>query len=239
MQLQGPSDADLQRRYYAETAHRYDTMHVAEEESAHLSLCLMLAAVDSLGVRSILDIGSGTGRAISYVKARRPDLVIRGIEPVRELREVGHRSGIREEDLIDGDALALAFEDGAFDLVCEFGALHHIKTPGRAVDEMLRVARKAVLIADVNNFGQGGALSRGIKQLLNALGLWRFADYLKTRGRGYTITEGDGLAYSYSVFNDYARVRAGCKSVHLLNTVGGAINPYRTAPHVTLLGIKR
>jgi len=234
-----PSDADIQRLYYAETAQRYDTMHLKEEQEAHLSLCLLLAAADFLGVRSILDIGSGTGRAIAHVKRARPDLLVKGIEPVQQLRAIGHANGIGADELVDGDALALEFADGAFDLVCEFGALHHIKTPARAVDEMLRVAGKAVLIADVNNFGQGSFLSRAIKQMLDAFGLWPVADFLKTRGRGYLLTEGDGLAYSYSVFNDYARIRAKCRSVHVLNTVDGGVNPYRTASHVTLLGIKK
>jgi SAM-dependent methyltransferase len=173
------------------------------------------------------------------MKKKRPDLVIRGIEPVRELREVGYRNGLREEDLIDGDALALQFDDGAFDLVCEFGALHHIQFPSRAVEEMLRVSKKAVFIADVNNFGQGSLVSRSLKQLLNLLRLWPIADFVKTKGRGYTMTEDDGLAHSYSVFNNYGQIRSRCKSVHLLNTIDGTINPYRTASHVTLLGIKK
>ena len=124
------------------------------------------------------------------------------------MRAIGHRNGIPKQDLIDGDATCIGYKDGEFDLVCEFGILHHIKRPDLAVKEMLRVADKAIFICDVNNFWQGSLLSRTIKQLINFAGLWRATDYLKTGGKGYTISEGDGLGYSYSVFNDYRQMHA-------------------------------
>jgi hypothetical protein len=102
---------------------------------------------------------------------------------------------------------------------------------------MLRVARRAIFIFDANNFGQGSAIARGIKQTINALGLWRFANFIKTRGKGYTISKEDGLAYSYSVFNDYGQIAAACERVHCMNSVAGGPNLYRSAPGVILLGI--
>ena len=96
-----------------------------------------------------------------------------------------------------------------------------------------------VFISDSNNFGQGGRAARAVKQLVNSLGLWPALNYLKTRGRGYTITEGDGLAYAYSVFTSYPLIRSSCSTVHLFNTTFSAsVNPYRGAPHVALAGIK-
>jgi hypothetical protein len=64
-------------------------------------------------------------------------------------------------------------------------------------------------------------------------------DFLKTKGKGYTISYGDGIAYSYSVFNNYRQIRNHCSSVHLFNTKDSHINLYRTASHVALLGIKK
>jgi ubiquinone/menaquinone biosynthesis C-methylase UbiE len=228
----------VQHRYYAKTAQEYDAMHVNQVDEHFFALSIMLGALDFYGIKSILDIGSGTGRAIAQLKRARPDLLIKGIEPVEELREVAYSKGISRDDLIDGDALALQFKDGEFDLVCEFGILHHIKRPQRAVAEMLRVANRAVFISDSNNFGQGGFASRSIKQILNMLCLWPIANLIKTKGRGYIISEGDGLSYSYSVFNDYLQIKEQCNVVHLLNTVPAGINPYRTASHVALLGVK-
>jgi SAM-dependent methyltransferase len=133
-------------------------LHVREDDENHLALCLMLGAVYFLGIKSVLDVGAGTGRTISHLKRTRSGLIVRGIEPVAELREIGYGNGLLPEELLDGDALALGFQDGAFDLVCEFSALHHIRTLARAVGEMSRVARHAIFIADSNNFGQGGTV---------------------------------------------------------------------------------
>ncbi len=71
------------------------------------------------------------------------------------------------------------------------------------------------------------------------IGLWRVVDFIKTKGKGYTISEGDGLAYSYFVFNNYKQISGYCKPIHLLNTKDGGMNLYRTASHVALLGIKK
>ncbi|MCX7101575.1 MAG: class I SAM-dependent methyltransferase [Methylobacter sp.] len=234
------SEIEQQRRYYAETANLYDTLHVSEEENEHFfALSFLIGMLDYLQIKSILDIGSGTGRALCHLKEMRPELRLMGIEPVKELREVGYSKGLSELELIEGDVNSLQFDKNEFDLVCEFGVLHHIRKPEQAVSEMLRVAKKGILISDSNNFGQGSPSSRAIKQLINSLGLWPIFDLIKTRGKGYTISEGDGLGYSYSVFNNYKQIDEQCKIIHLLNTINGGINPYKTASHVALLGLKK
>ena len=229
---------DIQRAYYADTAHKYDDLHMAEYGEHEFALQFMISVLEPLGVRSILDVGSGTGRALLRIKEKMPNCTAIGIEPSPELRSVGHAKGLSDTQLIVGDAMNLAFDDGSFDLVCEFAALHHIPEPSRAVSEMLRVSRKAIFISDCNNFGQGGKVSRLIKQTINAVGLWPLADLIKTKGKHYSISEGDGLFYSYSVFNDYWEIAKKCKSVHMLNTSPAESNLYRSASHVALLGIK-
>jgi ubiquinone/menaquinone biosynthesis C-methylase UbiE len=233
------NEVEIQRAYYADTAHRYDDMHVHEDDEHGFALRFMISVVEHLGIQSILDIGCGTGRGLLKIKREMPNITVVGIEPSGELRKVGISKGLLETQLIDGDAMNLAFSDGSFDLVCEFGALHHIPVPSKAVSEMLRVSRKAIFISDSNNFGQGSKISRLLKQTMNAAGLWLLADLIKTKGKRYTISEGDGLAYSYSVFNDYRQITERCESVHMLNTNDAGPNLYRTASHVALLGIKR
>ncbi len=228
----------IQREYYRKMASRYDEMHLNPRDPHFFALSFMRGVLDYLPVESILDIGSGTGRVLQYIGEKCPGVSITGIEPVRELREVGYSRGISPDELIAGDATELGFADRSFDLVCAFGALHHIRHPSRAVSEMLRVAGKAIFISDANNFGQGSYLSRLAKQSLNFLGLWNLFNLLKTGGRGYTVTEGDGLAYSYSIFKDYRLIRKHCSSVHLLNTTPGGPNIYRSAGVIALLGIK-
>lgn len=235
------SDAvEIQRAYYAATAARYDAMHVASDERDEhfLALSVMAGLMDYYGCRSVLDVGAGTGRALVWLKQRGVAKVV-GVEPVAELRAKGHEKGLATAELVDGDATRLAFADGEFDLACCFGVLHHVPRPEAAVREIVRVARRMVFISDSNNFGQGGRVTRMVKQVANAVGLWPLVNYFKTRGRGYTISDGDGLAYSYSVFTSYPMIRSACSVVHLINTADSAcINPYRGASHVAVAGVK-
>jgi ubiquinone/menaquinone biosynthesis C-methylase UbiE len=231
-------EVQVQRDYYKRTADQYDQIHVTGEGEHDFALAFMVSMISFLQIRSILDIGSGTGRALTSLKKALPNCKIVGLEPSAELRGIGYEKGLASEELIDGDAQKIQFPDGSFDLVSEFGSLHHIPNPSKAVAEMLRVASKAIFISDSNNFGQGSTIGRLLKQAINSVGLWKVADFIKTRGRGYTISEGDGLAYSYSVFDDYETIENRCRSVHILNTVPAGVNPYRTASHVALLGIK-
>ena len=118
-----------QQSYYRATAARYDDMHISKHDEHSFAVSFMVGMLDFLGIESVLDVGSGTGRAISFIKEQRPDIRVVGIEPVLELRQVGYEKGIRTDELIEGDALDLAFGDNEFDLVCEFGVLHHVSAP--------------------------------------------------------------------------------------------------------------
>ena len=214
------------------------TMHLSCDDEHEFALSILIGLAKFLHAESVLDIGSGTGRAIRRLKNDLPELRVIGIEPSESLRNIGvEKFGIKKEELINGDALDMDFPSKSFDIVCEFGVLHHIKTPDVAVREMLRVARKAIFISDSNNFGQGSALTRVIKQILNSLRMWKMIDYIKTGGKGYIFSEGDGLSYSYSVFNNYWIIDKNCKSVHVMNTMEKSINHYRDAGHVVVIGM--
>ena len=230
--------AAIQHEYYKATAARYDRMHGGDDHEHGFALALMVSMIDFLGVNSVLDVGAGTGHMVLHLKRTRPHLRVMGIEPSPDLREQGYRKGLTSEELTDGDARDLKLRDGEFDLVCEFGVLHHVCDPHRVVEEMLRVAARAIFVSDSNNFGQGSLLARMIKQTLNALHLWPLANFVKTHGKGYSLTAGDGLSYSYSVFNDYAKIKEKCLAVHVLNTGGDGRNSYRSASHVALIGVK-
>lgn len=236
--MSSETEVNLQRQYYADTAAKYDAMQISDQDEHQLALAILSAMIEFHGIKSVLDVGSGTGRALRYLKARHPDVRFVGIEPVEALRKVGHAAGLTTEELRDGDINALNAANGEFDLVCEFAVLHHVPKPELAVGEMLRVARKAIFISDANNFGQGGPLARLLKQVINAVGLWRLFDWIRTGGKGYHLSAGDGLFYSYSVFNNFEQIRKTCPTIRLFNTVPAGANLYRTAPHVALFGLK-
>ena len=198
------SEETIQRNYYAATADRYDQMHLADHDEHHTALRYAMAFFDQEGIRSMLDVGCGTGRAIAYLHSRNPDITAFGIEPVKDLLKVAAQKRGCAQQLVNGSGIALPFRSGSFDAVVECGVLHHVREPQRLVEEMTRVARKAVFLSDSNMFGHGRPLMRHFKLCLYRAGLWRIVKFVQTRGKGYTISEGDGLAYSYSVYFQYA-----------------------------------
>lgn len=233
------NEIELQRDYYARTAGVYESLHVQQDDEHFFALAWLASLIEHYGYRSVLDVGSGTGRGLHYLKGRFPDLRIIGVEPSLELRQIGHDAGLGCSELIDGDATKLAFPDNSFDIVCEFGVLHHLKQPRQAIGEMLRVSKGGVFISDDNHFASGSPGNRISKQLLKRLGLWKAAYWLRTGGRGYRISEGDGLSYAYSVFDDIEFIRDRCKRIHIVNTKGDGRDMYARAPNVALFGWKQ
>jgi SAM-dependent methyltransferase len=154
-------------------------------------------------------------------------------------RSVGNLSGV---SFLQASGEALPFPDNSFDAVCESATLHHVPHPSAVVGEMLRVARKVVVIADSNRFGQGSWPARLLKLFLYKLGLWRVFDFLRTRGKHYQISEGDGLFYSYSVYDSYHLAARWADRVMLVSGDSGHsiswLHPLLTAKGVILVAIR-
>jgi ubiquinone/menaquinone biosynthesis C-methylase UbiE len=230
--------ASTQRKYYSETAASYDERHISGIDEHSVALSWLAALIRLHRFDSLLDVGCGTGRCLRFLKEAGTQLNLKGLEPVLALREVAQQKGLTETEIVDGSALALPFEDASFDVVTSFGVLHHIDDHRKAVSEMCRVARNAVFISDCNNFGQGGPLARAVKQGLHAAGLWRAFDIVRTKGKGYHWSQGDGIYYSYSVFDDVSVLKRRFSDLHFMGTRSSNGNLYRTASHLAVFARK-
>jgi len=65
---------------------------------------------------------------------------------------------------------------------------------------------------------------------------------IKTRGKGYTYSESDGVAYSYSVFQSLAQIRAAWIDVNVITTSSNNscdVSPLTGAAHVLLVAQSR
>lgn len=213
-------EIEIQRQYYAQTANSYDEMHLENDQEHVLALHLLAGYIEFYQIQSVLDVGAGTGRTVLWLNNRFPHLIVKGIEPVAALRQQGYQKGISPEDLIDGNAYQLPFPENSFDLVCEFAVLHHVKEPEKMIREMSRVASQMVCISDCNFMGQGSLPLRFLKYGIFSLGLWSVADWIKTKGKGYTLSEDDGLAYSYSVYQSLKTIRQEWKTLRITSTGG-------------------
>jgi SAM-dependent methyltransferase len=233
-----------QRRYYTETASRYDAMHAHEAVDDDAGLQTLLAVLQTLNVRSLLDVGSATGRGLPRLAEGLSNTLICGVEPVEALVRQGISSGVnRGLPLLLASGEALPFADKSFDAVCEFGILHHVPEPARVIQEMLRVARNVVVISDSNRFGQGPLPLRIVKFLLHKLKLWNVFDFLRTRGKRYQVSEGDGVFYSYSVYDNCGQVRQWAESVDIYS-IGETrssnwFRPLLTSGKVLLIAVRK
>lgn len=227
-----PNPKEIQENYYQNSPQSYDSMHLQEGDEHFLSLHILSGLMEFYKVQSVLDVGAGTGRVALFLHQRFPNLRIISIEPVKALREIGYEKGLSRNELIEGDAVNLDFKDDEFDLVCAFGVFHHLPDPKMALSEMKRVSSQYIFISDSNNFGTGKTFSRTVKQVLNRLHLWKMIVFLKTRGRMYKISDGDGLFYSFSIFNLIPLLKN--YSVFPFSTSPSRGNIYRDATHVAL-----
>jgi len=235
MAANAKAPVEIQRQYYADTATRYEQMHA--DEADPFSLQFFYSILRLVDAQSVLDVGTATGRNLRNFKQALPHLSVCGVEPVRGLIDQAIQQGHADcGPIIQASGEALPFADASFDVVCEFAVLHHVPNPARVVQEMLRVARKAVFICDSNRFGQGSLPMRFLKLALYKAGLWGICNYIKTRGKGYQITEGDGLAYSYSVYDSLDQISRWADRVILVPAGAGKANSW-FHPLLTTIGV--
>ena len=104
------------------------------------------------------------------------------------------------------------------------------------------VCRPAVQRA-ADRFGQGSFPLRIIKLLLYKLKLWKAFDFVRTRGNGYQVSEGDGVFYSYSAFDILHQIQQWAESVYLFPPDKTGIpvwfHPLLTSGSVLLIAIRK
>lgn len=237
------SPEQIQSAYYEKTATGYDDVHTSCEDSEHFAALEFIDAISaSLKLETFLDVGAGTGRGVRFFLSRGKD--VRGIEPVGKLIEEGERRGIPSGLIAVGSGAALPYADNSIDAVFECGVLHHVAQPNKVVAEMMRVAKKAVFLSDSNRFGQGRShFVRLLKLAIYKANLWNAARFVQTRGKMYRISEGDGLYYSYSVFDSYDQLASWADKIWLVPTCEGSakgswLHPLITSSHALLCALK-
>lgn len=218
------NEIEQQRRYYDETSHKFDEWHLGNSgDVEHVLACDLIVAylARRYPTAKLLDIGGGTGRFYRYVRDNHPDarFDLMAIEPARAQRAMAYKAGVPPERHIEGDATQIQFPDDSFDFCTEFGVVHHIKDHRKAIQEMCRVASKGIFLSDCNKYAQGTPARRFAKRILRATGTWNLMDRVRTKGKGYQFSEGDGIFYSFSIFDVLDIVRQKFPNVHYWTTV--------------------
>jgi len=126
------------RRHAAEWD-RIRKLHVAETEVEE-AIC---AALDGAPIRSLLDLGTGTGRMLELFAAK----IERGLgldlslDMLALAREHLDRAGLKNCSVRYGDIYDLALPRDSFDVVIIHQVLHFLDDSGRALREAARVLR--------------------------------------------------------------------------------------------------
>jgi len=214
-------------------------MHVSPDDEHAAALSRITPALERIEASSVLDVGAGTGRGMRHLLEAKPELTIKGIEPVEALIEQAiSANGVPADALIVGTGENLPFPDDSFDAVMSLGVLHHVPEPSRVVAEMLRVASRGIFISDSNRFGHGRGPTRLLKVALAKAHLWKLAFRVRRLGRNYVVSVDDGIAYSYSVYDSIPQVSEWAEWLEVAGLdskpTGSWFHPLLTSPTVLL-----
>ena len=137
---------------------------------------------------SILEVGVGEGEILQRLRQRFPIAEATGVDlDDPELMAEWKRRNLPCEV---GDATALRFADGEFDLVLAIEVLEHVPDPDRALAELARVCRGSVVLSvPFEPVWRLGNMARGryLKDLGNTPGhvnhwsRWSFRRFVATR----------------------------------------------------------
>jgi ubiquinone/menaquinone biosynthesis C-methylase UbiE/DNA-binding transcriptional ArsR family regulator len=129
------------QEYFAGVADHWD-----EERSLHapdeIVEAEILAVAGEQPYRSLLDLGTGTGRMLQLLSGATVERAV-GIDNSHSMLAVARanleRAEVRRVDLRQGDVYSPSFERGAFDLIVIHQVLHFLDDPARAVREAARL----------------------------------------------------------------------------------------------------
>ena len=228
--------------YYNETALHYDILHGEDQDPEHIrALERGWPIISALAPNSIADIGCGTGRTMRWIHGRIPSLELIGVDPSQSLLDIASKSlPSARFQLGKGERLPLV--DNAVDICFATGIMHHVDHPAVVIEEMFRVARKAVLISDHNNFAFGSSKVRRIRLLLYTLGLLKAATFVKHGFKRQGYSTEDGWWYPYSLFENHAHISKLSSVQYIIPTCqvnSGAIsNMLLVQSHFAVIAIK-
>lgn len=130
------------------TYDKYATKNPVERRLMVNFMAKLDALLPSGNVCRVLEVGTGEGHVAAHIRGRYPSASVVGIDlPDAGLADQWRLGGLTAA-FASGDQLP--FPDSSFDLVLAVEVLEHVTVPGAVLDEISRVARKAVVVTVPN-----------------------------------------------------------------------------------------
>ena len=123
-----------------------------KKSASHPHRQVIIDALKDIPFVNLLEVGCAVGANLSVINKEFPDAILQGIDINKDAVYEGstwfsHNPSIY---ISEGNILDLAFADKSFDVVLADAVLMYLDPLeiGKALDEMSRVARKAIIIID-------------------------------------------------------------------------------------------
>lgn len=146
---------------YGEMFYKRATGELEEMESSK-ALCEILSSFYSPGMK-VLDVGCGAGHYLRSLRSRLDkDIDYTGLDSTEYYVQLAKKAFGENQKFFVGDILDLQFDNNTFDIVvCNNVILHLPPPPIRAISELIRVAKKYVVIRTV--FGERNYIIKEVK----------------------------------------------------------------------------
>ncbi|MCJ2079387.1 metalloregulator ArsR/SmtB family transcription factor [Methylobacterium sp. E-016] len=132
--------AETAKTFFARLAPKWDELRSLHVPEATVEAAV-LAALGNRPVRSLIDLGTGTGRMLGLLAPLAGRAT--GLDSSHAMLSVARanleRMGLARVDLRQGDIHAPPFARGSFDLVVVHQVLHYLDEPARALREAARL----------------------------------------------------------------------------------------------------
>jgi ubiquinone/menaquinone biosynthesis C-methylase UbiE/DNA-binding transcriptional ArsR family regulator len=132
--------AEAAQAYFARLAPDWDRIRQLQAPAETVEAAIV-AALGQKPLRSLVDLGTGTGRMLTLLAPRAQRAV--GLDASHAMLSVARanleKAGVRGVELRQGDIHAPPVEPNAFDLVVIHQVLHYLDEPARALREAARL----------------------------------------------------------------------------------------------------
>ncbi|MFA5317859.1 MAG: class I SAM-dependent methyltransferase [Patescibacteria group bacterium] len=164
-----------------------------EEMQSAKSICKLLPSFYKKGM-SLLDVGCGAGHYLRSLQLRLDkNIKYTGVDATKNYIKLAKKAFGSKANFLTGDIFNLPFNDKAFDIVmCNNVILHLPPPPTKAISELIRVAKKYIVIRTV--IGERNYI---IKEVRN------FNEGAKLKVKDEDLIGKNGYPLSYNFFNMY------------------------------------